>query len=167
MFLGDSITAGGDWNAWFPDISISELSVPGDSLEQILYRIDMIGALEPQKVFLLAGVNNISRAHYEDTIRNTYSLILRKLNTMACEIYVQSILPVREPSKVDNNRISQANEIIKELAMEYECEYINLHNVFTDTNGEMKKELTTDGVHLNEHGYAVWLEQIKDYIRAI
>ncbi len=167
MFLGDSITAGGDWNAWFPDISISELSVPGDSLEQILYRIDMIRMLNPQKVFLLAGVNNISRSHYDNTIRNTYSLILQKLNTMACEVYVQSILPVREPSKVDNNRISQANEIIKKLAMEYGCEYIDLHNAFTDTNGEMKKGLTTDGVHLNEYGYAVWREQIRDYIRVI
>lgn len=71
IFLGDSITYGGDWAEYFPELSVCKLAVPGESLEQILYRADMIEKLQPQKVFVLAGVNNISRGHYEDTIKKT------------------------------------------------------------------------------------------------
>ena len=69
IFLGDSITYGGDWAEYFPELSVCKLAVPGDSLEQILYRADMIEKLQPKKVFVLAGVNNISRGHYEYTIK--------------------------------------------------------------------------------------------------
>ena len=125
----------------------------------------MVEKLAPQTVFLLAGVNNVSRGHYEETIRENYSLILQGLSDMGCTIYVQSILPVREPSSVDNGRIDIANKIIEELAAEYECEFIDIHSVFLDENDEMKEDLTKDGVHLNENGYAVWREQIEDYVQ--
>ena len=164
VFLGDSITAGGDWSEWFSDRTVCKLGVPGESLEQIMYRLDMVKKLEPQKVFLLAGVNNVSRGRYEETIREYYSLILQDLSEIECTIYVQSILPVREPSSVDNGRIDIANEIIEELAAEYECEFIDIHSAFIDENGEMKEELTKDGVHLNEDGYAVWLKEIAGYV---
>lgn len=141
------------------------MAVHGESLDKILYRLDMVEKLEPGKVFLLAGVNNVSRGHYEETISEYYSLILQDLRDMGCTVYVQSILPVRDPSNVDNGRIDIANEIIEELAVEYECEFIDIHSAFIDENGEMKEELTKDGVHLNENGYAVWREQIEKYVR--
>lgn len=165
VFLGDSITYGGDWEEYFPELSVCKLAVPGESIEQILYRADMIEKLQPQKVFVLAGVNNISRGHYEDTIKKNYSLLLQELSEMNCEIYVQSILPVRTPSEVDNSRIDIANEIIEGLANDYGCVYIDIHTAFLDENSEMKEELTKDGIHLNENGYAVWIEQIESYVQ--
>lgn len=126
--------------------------------------MEMVEKLEPQKVFLLAGVNNISRGHYEETIREYYSLILEDLSEIGCTVYVQSILPVREPSSVDNGRIDAANEIVKELALEYGCEFIDIHSAFTDQNDALEQELTKDGVHLNDEGYTVWIDQIKDYL---
>ena len=165
VFLGDSITAGGDWSEWLSDISVCKLGVPGESLEQIYYRLDMVETLEPNKVFLLAGVNNISRWNYEETIREWYSLILEELSEVGCIVYVQSILPVREPSSVDNRRIEIANEIIQELAENYGCEFVDLHSSFIDENGAMQEELTKDGVHLNDNGYAVWIEQINEYLQ--
>ena len=72
---------------------------------------------------------------------------------------------MREPSSVDNERIEVANEIIKEVALEYGCEFFDICSGFTDQNGELKQELTKDGVHLNDEGNAVWIEQIEEYIR--
>ena len=116
-------------------------------------------------MFLLAVVNNISREHYEETIREYYSLILEDLSEIGCTVYVQSILPVREPSSVDNERIEVANEIIKELVLEYGCEFFDIRSGFTDQNGELEQELTKDSVYLNDEEYAVWIEQIEEYIR--
>ena len=66
---------------------------------------------------------------------------------------------------MDNERIEVANEIIEELALEYGCEFIDIHSVFTDENDELEQELTKDGVHLNDEGYTVWIEQIEKNIR--
>lgn len=164
VFLGDSIVYGGEWDTYFPEKSVCKLAVPGDSIEQVLYRADMVKKLDPSKVFILVGVNNVSRGNYEKTIEDNYSQLLDVLSDIECEIYVQSILPVRKPSKVDNNRINTANEIIHRLADKYNCTYIDIHTSFLNEDGEMKQELTKDGVHLNEDGYKVWIEQIRDFV---
>lgn len=98
VFLGDSITANGEWSKWFSDKSICKLAVHGELLDKILYRLDMVEKLEPEKVFLLAGVNNVSRGHYEETIREYYSLILQDLRDMGhnlCAKYSSSEGPIK------------------------------------------------------------------------
>jgi hypothetical protein len=39
-FLGDSITAGGDWASWFPGRDARNLGVPGDTTANVLDRLD-------------------------------------------------------------------------------------------------------------------------------
>jgi len=33
--------------------------------------------------------------------------------------------------------------------------------LFEDGKGKLRKELTVDGVHLDEHGYKIWAENLK------
>ena len=40
-------------------------------------------------------------------------------------------------------------------------EIIDLYSVFVDKHGLIKGDLSTDGVHLNEAGYQVWVDYIK------
>ncbi len=164
VFMGDSITCGGDLPSFFPERSVCKLAVPGDSIQQVLYRADMVEKLAPKKIFLLVGVNNVSRGNFENTIEENYKLLLKKLTGICDKVYVQSILPVRKPSKVDNARIDRANEIISNLAQEYDCEYIDLQRAFVDEEGELREDLTKDGVHLSEKGYEVWAEQIQEFV---
>ena len=119
----------------------------------------MVEQLRLQKVFLLAGVNNVSRWNYEKTIEERYGLLLQRLNEIGCEVYVRSILIVREPSKVRNEHILKANEIIEKLADKYDMIYIDIAAGFKDAEGYMNKDLTKDGIHLNKFGYSVWVEQ--------
>ena len=42
---------------------------------------------------------------------------------------------------------------------------IDLHSVFTDQDGLMNREYTTDGVHLNNNGYSIWVDYIHGYIQ--
>lgn len=99
--------------------------------------------MQSQKVFVLAGVNNISWGITKIQSKN-YSLLLQELREMNCEIYVQSIFLVRTQSEGDNSRINTANEIINDLANDHGCVYIDMHTLFQDENSEMKKELTKE-----------------------
>ena len=46
-------------------------------------------------------------------------------------------------------------------------EIIDLYSVFVDDRGLIKSDLTTDGVHLNEVGYQVWVDYIKPILESL
>ena len=41
LFLGDSITAHGDWQTWFPDVNTLNFGVGGDTTDDIIARLDV------------------------------------------------------------------------------------------------------------------------------
>lgn len=164
VFFGDSITCGGDWNTYFPEKVITNISVPGDSIEGLRNRVSLVEEVEPEKIFILAGINNLSRGHWKETVNKQYRLLLEDLKDLNAEIYIQSILPNRSPSKIENERIREANEIVKEIANEYGYTYIDLYTHFCDDNGELIKEYSEDGVHITEKAYEKWVESIRKYI---
>lgn len=49
VFLGDSLTCGGDWETYFPKMKICTLAVPGDSLEGVRQRAVMIETVKAKK----------------------------------------------------------------------------------------------------------------------
>ncbi len=165
VFLGDSITYYGEWEKYFEDTSLYSIAVPGDSVEEILCKTDMVASLSPQKIFLMVGTNNISRGGYDKTIAEKYEKLIRELQDKTdATIYVQSILPVRKPSGGDNERIDKANEIIKSIAEKYACVYVNLHDAFSDENKELSLEYSADGCHINAAGYEKWVSIIHDLV---
>ncbi len=164
IFLGDSITWGGDWNSYFEDVNLCCLAIPGDEIEQVLYRTDMVVDLEPKKIFIMMGVNGSRNVNYEEILKEKYSELIVRLVETGAEIYIQSILPVCEPSKVSNDRIDGANQILKELADQYGCTYINLHDAFSDEEEKLSLYYSKDGVHINESGYDLWVSLIEGYI---
>ena len=46
-------------------------------------------------------------------------------------------------------------------------EVIDLYSLFANENGLMIKELSTDGIHLNEKGYQKWVEFIKPIVYSL
>ena len=65
-------------------------------------------------------------------------------------IYVQSILPV---NKIGVKRFKQVNQQSIEINEEF----------FIDTNAELDKQYTQDGIHLTGKGYLLWLEVIDKF----
>jgi lysophospholipase L1-like esterase len=123
----------------------------------------MVETVGATKVFILAGVNNISRGNYDKTIAREYEQLLAELLEMNVEIYIQTIMPVRDPSKVSNGRIRKANEIIVELANNYGCHIIDTYSFMVDENGELKEEYSRDGIHLTSDGYEQWYANLQEY----
>ncbi len=167
VFLGNSITYGGDFGKAFPDKKVVNLGYPGDNIDGMMRRIETVKGVNPDKVFLMAGINGL-RDMDIDTFRKKYGSLLDSLISAVpdAEIYVQSILPVnksKEKSYGKNSKISEANIAISEIAARRHCRYIDLNKLYVK-NGELPEGMTVDGIHLTSKSYDKWYKEIRKYI---
>jgi lysophospholipase L1-like esterase len=71
------------------------------------------------------------------------------------QIVVQSILPTRL-SAIGSDRTRRLNQQVAVMAQQEGIGYLNLQPLFSDTDGQLRQDLTTDGIHLTHLGYEVW-----------
>jgi lysophospholipase L1-like esterase len=170
VFLGNSITEVGQWSELFTNHNIINRGISGDVTYGVLNRLPFILSQKPEKIFLAIGVNDIKRgANINDVSRNHERIIkLIREDSPKTKLYVQSILPVNEAmladiyAKITNERVSKANEKLKELTQKYGCFYIDLHqSKLKGDDGQLKKELSTDGLHLQPNAYILWANYLK------
>ena len=172
IFVGNSITDGGEWSELFNDLKIKNRGISGDISAGIIKRIDEMAKEKPDKVFLLIGVNDLARNISPDSVAKNILLAVAHLKqeSPSTKLFVQSILPVNDvfgkfgghTSKGD--QIKQVNEKLNQKADGYHYTYIDLHSSFCDENGKLKKELTNDGLHLTGEGYLLWKHLVFPYV---
>ena len=172
IFLGNSITEGGDWKGLFPDINAVNRGISGDVTDGILNRLDEVTSSQPKKIFLMIGTNDLARGrsvqYVSDHCRKIIENILRKSpNT---ELYIQSVLPTNpniggrfSGHKSKKNEILAVNKKLKAMSIELKIKYIDLHGPFSNSKGFLKSKYTHDGLHLSNAGYGKWKLFIQQY----
>ena len=169
-FFGNSLTCYSNFQKEYPNKKIVTLGYPGQGVKGMLKRCNQITAVHPDKIFVMAGINdlNLNKMSFAEFCGYYEQLVdsISYLNKNA-DIYLQSVLPVnhgidyRHPRK---ENILKANYFIKKIATRKKLVYIDLYNSFLDEKGELKEEYTTDGIHINEAAYTVWSNIIKKHI---
>lgn len=167
IFLGNSLTAGGEWAEWFADGRIVNRGIPGDHCEGIRRRLtDALGPA-PKAVFLMAGVNDLAY-HPPDTVFRRYDQLVAAIQEQAptAQLILQNVLPVcgEGLAYVRNGDICRLNAQIEKLAEKLDLSVVDLHRQMCDVRGQLRSELTTDGVHLNGVGYRLWFETIRPFV---
>ena len=187
VFLGNSITeGGGNWNEKFNVHNIVNRGISGDITEGILVRLDEIIFYKPAAVFLLIGINDIFDIDIPNREKITPIYVANNIikianqiidNSASTEIFIQTILPINHEIYIETNgffpvhtvplpdQISQINSIIKNQTDVEKYNVIDLHLAFINQDGLMKREYTSDGIHLNNNGYGVWIKYINSYIQ--
>jgi lysophospholipase L1-like esterase len=172
VFLGNSITAGVDWVELLGNPNIKNRGISGDISFGVLERLSEVTEGKPAKVFLLIGINDISRNIPDSLIINNYYRIVKQIKkeSPATKIYLQTVFPVNNTFTQFKNHynkdehIAAVNAGLKKLAAEEKAILIDTHKIFLDADGRMKKEYTHDGLHLKAAGYAVWAQLLKKYL---
>lgn len=171
VFFGDSLTAGGMWEEYYPYLTTVNLGVVGDTVECLLTRLPQLETLMCEKCFVMIGVNNLSFQHTVEATLEKYDQLLNGLSAMreafGMQVYVQSVLPVREDVTVytiTNQDIRTLNEGISLLADKYGMTYIDIHSLMADEEGALIENYTEDGLHLTEVGYQTWQEALVAYL---
>ena len=175
VFLGNSITNGCEWAELFDNPRVKNRGISGDICMGVYDRLDPIVKGKPAKIFLLIGINNISRArgYTPEQIVQEITMILRKikLESPKTKLYLQSILPVNDCYGLFNDHtarwevVKQTNELLEPLAEKEGVTYVDLYSHFVDpATGKMKLEYTNDGLHLLGKGYLLWRDIVKPFV---
>lgn len=165
IMLGDSLSL------WFPTDGLPNgklwlnQGISGDTSTGILRRLSAFSSTKPEVIYIMAGVNDLRKGTSDKVILSNHRRIVRRLKITHpnSHIIIQSILPTRRP-KIPNTRIRNLNAQLARIAKEEKVNYVNIHKWFTDFKGDLRQELTTDGLHLSLNGYEVWqaaIEQIE------
>ena len=164
VFLGDSITEGGEWQEIFPQVAVNNRGIGGDTTTGVLQRLDQVSMAAPTRVFLLIGTNDLTHGpDNRDTSYQQYREIVERLQqeTPQTEIFLQSLLP----RAVDKQEEVEAyNAVIAEIAAATGTTFINLYPAFLDPDGSIKDAYSNDELHLNGPGYQLWQAQLQDYM---
>ncbi len=172
VFIGNSITNGAEWNELFPQKRVKNRGISGDTSEGVFDRLDAIVKGKPAKIFILIGVNDISREIKVETIVLNMKRIVEKIQKESpkTKIYIQSILPVNPDFEMFKGHmkpelIKEINQFYQNIAQEYKVNYIDLYSHFLeDGTDKMNKKYTNDGLHLLGEGYLLWREIVKPYL---
>jgi len=173
IFLGNSITDGAEWFEIFNNKRCKNRGISGDVTEGILLRLDGIIKCKPSKIFLMIGVNDLSRGIPEEEILTNIEKILGRIRSESpgTVVYIESILPVNPcynlfPNHTDKTeKIKSVNKSLFELALKTGYGYIDLFDLLCDNNDLLRKDLSVDGLHLNYAGYKIWADAIKPMLK--
>jgi lysophospholipase L1-like esterase len=166
-----SIMVGDSLSLWFPTNGLPSgklwlnQGISGDTSTGILRRLSAFSSTKPEVIYIMAGVNDLRKGTSDKVIISNHRQMVRRLKRTHPNSYIiiQSILPTRLP-KIPNSRIRNINTQLARIAKEEKVNYVNLHKWFADFKGDLRQDLTTDGLHLSLDGYEVWqaaIEQIE------
>ena len=163
LFLGDSLTASGDWAAWFPEHDTRNHGVSGDTTDAVLGRLDAVVAEAPDEIALLIGTNDLAlRQSVEHIVRNIeYALVAIRRDLPGVRMLLQSILP---RGREFADQIQDANRHLRQFAPSVHAQYLDLWPALAGDHGELGHEFSEDRLHLNDRGYEVWVSELRPAI---
>ena len=126
------------------------------------------------QIALLIGTNDIGK---DVSMNDALDNLERVIQSIArdyplSQIKLLSILPVNEGEKYKQTVYIRTNEKIREWNQAYEAlasaymqvDFLPIYDSLIDSEGQLKKEYTTDGLHLSVTGYQVLTKALKDYL---
>ena len=126
------------------------------------------------QIVLLIGTNDIGK---DIPINEALDNLERVIQSIArdyplSQIKLLSILPVNEGEKYKQTVYIRTNEKIREWNQAYEAlvsaymqvDFVPIYDSLTDSEGQLKKDYTTDGLHLSVAGYQALSEALKEYL---
>ena len=165
VFLGNSITAGTDWAKLLELPQAKNRGISGDITFGVLDRLQDVVDGKPAKIFILIGINDVSRDIPDSIIVSNYKKMISMIRkgSKRTQIYFNTLLPVNSSFLKFKNHygkdehILYLNEQIRNMAAK-NVTIVDLYPVFLDANNHLKAELTKDGLHLIPEGYKVWAD---------
>lgn len=184
--MGDSLTAGVGVNSFeksFPykvaemisnegkNVTLNIQALPGaKSVDIINLYVEPTIKLNPDLITVFVGVNDVHGNITEDEFKNNYKIILNKLTKETkAKIYIINLPYIGDDKLIlppyntyFNNRTQEFNRILKQLADEYDLDYVDL---YTPTyKPSIEKYYSKDSFHPSDVGYKLWSEIIYDGI---
>jgi lysophospholipase L1-like esterase len=169
VFAGDSLIADGPWAELYSPIK--NRGIGGETTAGLLDRLDEVTESQPRKIFLLVGTNCLAAEVPVAQVVRNYRTILERIHRESpqTQVFVISVLPVNQRIANgpvhDNAAIHELNDRLRDLAGQLErVVFVDVFAALTDVNGNLRKDLTTDGLHLNIDGYLILSRLLEGHV---
>lgn len=172
IFIGNSITDGGEWSELFDDKRIKNRGISGDITAGVINRIEEVVDRKPAKIFLMIGVNDLARGVLPDSVvKNILTFTdFIKYKSPSTQLFVQSILPVNDVfgkfgGHVNKGlQIREVNEKLFFASENHHYIFLDVHKYFCNAEGKMNVRFSNDGLHLSGEGYLLWKHLVFPYV---
>jgi lysophospholipase L1-like esterase len=167
LFVGDSITAGWNWDIWqknFSQYHPANFGIGGDHTGNLLWRLKYGHAekLKPKAVVLLIGVNNFG--HLNETPKQVADgikacvTLLRKIYPNA-KILVNGVFPFEEQATNPKRElVKEANALVAKLNDNKHIFVKDYGSIFLQADGSISKDVMGDFLHPSAKGYQIWVD---------
>ena len=165
------------------DACVYNRGITGYVSSQLLENLrDLVLDLEPSKLFINIGTNDLGRGIVNELWGNYEQILLRVKEALpACRIYVMAYYPCNDRddfglSEADYQArfktrtpasLLQANDRVREMAEKLGCRYIDVNDGLYDDAGLLRREYCIDGVHLYADGYVPVLRNLTPYLKEV
>lgn len=165
------------------DQVIYNRGVGGLNTDEFLENIDtLLLDLEPSKIFINIGTNDITRERYGNEwmthlMDNICKIIeITKSCLQETKIHIMAFYPanLHLPWQTEESiqwmklrtpeTLALCNKQLKEIAEKYGCYYLDCNTELVDEYGEQKAEYAIDGVHMYANGYLNVYKVIEPYL---
>ena len=179
-FVGDSITTGiklyevmqnadvfASTGLGLGNILTQEVVRDGDQTLTILQALEQA---QPGKIYIMLGANSLGSSN--EWALEKYGELVDAIKAQHPNslIYIQSVLPIYEPTfnvrygkDITNASIASFNESLCAMAAEKGVYYLDVASVFRDETGAMPEQYTPDGIHINSAQYIMWFDYLKTH----
>ncbi len=172
IFYGDSITACWPLHEFFPNHSVLNRGIGGDSVYGLRYRLeDDVFAYSPKRVFMMIGINGIQEP--EDRIIAHIRALAGMIRERGITLGLCSILPLRATPNGDSriqfqDKIVRINSILKETAAgDKGLLFLDYHTALRDASGQLAAECALeDGLHITFEAYCRMAEVVRPHLIA-
>lgn len=129
--------------------------------------IDAVKQSSFSKIYIMYGINDANAT--VNTFMQDYETLIDTIQTYNPNaiIYIQSIFPVKEDSEygktISNDTIKEKNNILRQIAQRKKCIYVNVREIFENSDNTYKNDLFTDGLHLSGTAYTSWFNYLKNH----
>lgn len=173
VFLGNSITDGGEFAELFDIPNIKNRGIRSDVITGVEKRLTQVTSGRPAKIFLLIGINDVSHGLTVDQLAARYERLVRKIReqTPDTKLYIQSVMPINNDFNRYKNLkgrekvIPALNNRLQTIAAQNGAEYVDLTKALESAPDKLNPKYTNDGLHLNGPGYRAWARAILHLVK--
>lgn len=176
LFVGDSITAGWDWEIWqknFAPLKAANFGIGGDHTGNLLWRLQhgAIGNMQPRLIVLLIGVNNFGHLHETpEQVSAGVTKVVEQLQLAwpHSKILLNAVFPFDEEAKSPNReKVKSLNKRIATLANNSAIFFKDYGPLLLEKNGTISTEIMGDFLHPTPKGYQRWADAMTPDIEAL
>ena len=161
VFLGDSLTEywGKRDGTWFSNPGWLNRGIGGQTTQQLLLREhDDAIALRPRAIVIEGASNDMRLGFSAESIRDNIASIGEVAQANHIAVLIAAMTPVCDCVRTLTGartveHIHQLNALLAQLCSDRHWVYLDLNKPLAGPDGQMRAELTVDGVHLNDEGY--------------